>query len=405
MSTEKQKGELLFVWPYLEWGGAQIYFSGIMKLAVERCYRVVAVMPKGTQSKLTGYLQRLNVSCEAFDAHLDFKPVNGIWQKLRRRWRNASCEFVLAIYLTNRGLKGRIVHIDVGPWSSFLLLFYLATRCEVFVTLHIGLPAISSWRRWLWKVKFYVLRRMPGFHLLVSNLDMRESLRPYLPAGLLEELSVAYTAVDKNEIAQALATNIDRVMLREKYNLPKDRLLVFSLGQVIERKGCLVLLDAIKQIRTRNPSLFFVWIGSGEQEQEVGRLIVENDLQDTFCIVNPDQIGGERADLLAFLRLADLFVHPSFSEGLPGAMLEAMALGKACIASSVNAIPEAIIDRTTGLLVKPGDSKALARAIAQLVTDLPLRERLATAGQSFVLDKFDERRTAEITIEQYETCS
>ena len=54
--------QILYVWPYLEWGGAQIYFMGIMKLAKET-YQVRAVMPKGTDPKIIGYLQRLGVPC------------------------------------------------------------------------------------------------------------------------------------------------------------------------------------------------------------------------------------------------------------------------------------------------------------------------------------------------------
>lgn len=400
MSARGERKELLYVWPYLEWGGAQIYFTGIMKLACES-YSVRAVMPKGTGQKLIGYLGRLNVTCEYFDAHLDLSPAQTPLQKIRRRWRNAACELSLARYLTARGLKGRLVHIDVGPWTSFLLLSYLALRSEVFVTLHIGLPRVASWRRWLWRLKFASLSRMSNFHLLVSNQDMLESLRPYAPKKLLQRTSVAYTAVDASEIRQALHAQVDRASLCAKYNLPPDRLLVFSLGQVIERKGCLVLLEAIRQLKPEHPALFFVWVGSGALEQDVARKVVEGELQDSFRLIRPTEVGDERADLLALLSMADIFVLPSFSEGLPGAMLEAMALGKACVASRVNAVPEAVKDHETGLLVEPGDSAALAAAIAELESDAGLRRQLASAGQAFVLENFNERRTAQITIEQY----
>ena len=124
-----------------------------------------------------------------------------------------------------------------------------------------------------------------------------------------------------------------------------------------------------------------------------------------FVLFMPSEIGSNRLDLLVLLRLANIFVHPSFSEGLPGALLEAMALGIACVATPVNAIPEAVKDHETGLLVPAGDSASLAAAISELYTDPLLRERLAIAGQGFVISHFDERLAAQITADYYHQCT
>jgi glycosyltransferase involved in cell wall biosynthesis len=97
-----------------------------------------------------------------------------------------------------------------------------------------------------------------------------------------------------------------------------------------------------------------------------------------------------------------LFVLPSLNEGLPIALLEAMAMGKASIASRINAIPEAVIDNETGLLVEASDPDGLASAILKLADDTELRDRLGAAGQAFVLENFDERSTAKITVDYYE---
>ena len=99
-----------------------------------------------------------------------------------------------------------------------------------------------------------------------------------------------------------------------------------------------------------------------------------------------------------------MFVLPSFNEGLPIALLEAMALGKACVASRINAIPEAVTDHETGILVEAGDHLALAAAIRELKANPTLRERIARAGQNFVLENFDERDTARITVDCYDAC-
>ncbi len=79
-----------------------------------------------------------------------------------------------------------------------------------------------------------------------------------------------------------------------------------------------------------------------------------------------------------------------------------MALGLASVSTNINAIPEAIIDKETGLLVEAGDAKSLARSIVRLKEDKRLRSRLAQTGRNFVLENFDERRVADQIIRCYD---
>jgi len=375
----------------------------MMKLLRDR-HDVFAVMPEGSDAKIRAYMERLGVACEYFPAHMDTSVAANVWHKVRRRLRDARCSWVIARHMGRHDVKNAILHADLGSWSWFWLLLYFSLRSNVFVTFHIAIPDLPLRTRLRYKCTFAILHRLRGFHPLVSNLDMRKSLEPYLPGEYLSRIPLAYTGVDCAEIRQVLGESYDRREILGKYGLPGDRFLVFSLGQVIERKGCMVLLDAVERIRRIEPSLFFVWIGDGMQRREVETRANDCGLKNSFRIIPPRQIGQDRLDLLRLLRGADLFVHPSFAEGLPGAVLEAMALGKACVASSVNAIPEAITDRETGLLVPPGDSVALSDAILELVRGAAFRERLATAGQSHVMTHFNERFAAEATIATYRTC-
>ena len=78
---------------------------------------------------------------------------------------------------------------------------------------------------------------------------------------------------------------------------------------------------------------------------------------------------GVRSDVPALLAMADVYVHPSLQEGYSNALLEAMAAGKAVVATAVGGNVEAVSDGVTGLLVPPADSVALERAIARLLAD------------------------------------
>jgi glycosyltransferase involved in cell wall biosynthesis len=403
-NSSGKQGEILYVWPYYEWGGAQIYFIGLAKLA-RNFYRVSAAIPLGSQQKILGYLENQGIKCEFFDALADISVVTGIWPRIVRLVRNQICNVKLAHYLLKRGLKKTVVHAEIGPWASqFWLLYFLTFFCPVVVSLHISLQRISGLRRLEWLFKFWALSRRKRFHLIAANVDMRESLKMYVPEKFMETVKVAFTSVDVDEIETALKAPYNRQELCAKHKIPSDRFLIFNLAQVIMRKGPLVLLEAAKELLPKYPKLFFVWIGFGDFKQEFEKRIAEAGLSDSFRLIEPSEFGGSRLDLMALLRLADMFALPSYGEGLPIALIEAMALAKPSIATNVNAIPEAIIDRQTGLLVQPGDGRSLAQAIEELYLNERLRKQLSEAGRAHVLKTFDERLAAETTLEYYNAC-
>jgi glycosyltransferase involved in cell wall biosynthesis len=101
---------------------------------------------------------------------------------------------------------------------------------------------------------------------------------------------------------------------------------------------------------------------------------------------------GRRDDVPSLLAHADVFVLPSLIEGLPIALLEAMAAGKACIATDVGDVPRAIANDVTGLLVRSADSDGLAAAIRTLVEDRELRQRLGEAARQRAVAAFSAQR-------------
>ena len=134
---------------------------------------------------------------------------------------------------------------------------------------------------------------------------------------------------------------------------------------------------------------------------EIGQKIEEFGLGDRFTLINSDEVGPEHIDLFKLVRTADVFVLPSFVEGLPISLLEAMALQIPCVSTRVNAIPEAIIDGETGCLIEAGDSQALAETLFKLEKDFGLRKKLAEAGRELVLQKFSEKEVAKIAVDRY----
>ena len=114
-------------------------------------------------------------------------------------------------------------------------------------------------------------------------------------------------------------------------------------------------------------------------------------------------LPGFREDVLSLMKSADLFVMSSVTEGLGSAVLDAMAMGQAVVGTHAGGIPEAVIPGETGLLVEPGDAKALAAAIVSLLKDSGAAPNsTANAGRARVEEHFGVDRLVEGTLEVYE---
>lgn len=111
---------------------------------------------------------------------------------------------------------------------------------------------------------------------------------------------------------------------------------------------------------------------------------------------------GYRDDVPALLAAADVLVLPSWVEGLPLVVLEAMAAGLPVVASAVGGTPEVVVDGETGLLVPPRDAQALARALGELLADPARRRALGEAGRIRVRERFDAGAAAQRVLGLYE---
>jgi glycosyltransferase involved in cell wall biosynthesis len=111
--------------------------------------------------------------------------------------------------------------------------------------------------------------------------------------------------------------------------------------------------------------------------------------------------AGFRKDVLGCLAGADVVVNPSFSEGLPNVVLEAMALGRPVVATDVGGTRELVRSGSTGWLVPAGDPVRLAGAIREALDDGPLAARLAAGGRQLVSSSFTFDRQAEQLIGAY----
>lgn len=154
-----------------------------------------------------------------------------------------------------------------------------------------------------------------------------------------------------------------------------EPLQLIYLGRLAREKGLYELLQGLALARAENVPVRLTIVGSGAEQAQLRQAVTELQLDDTVSFAGA-LFGAAKLQLLA---AADVLVLPSYSEGLPCAVLEGMAAGAAVIATGVGAIPDVVNDGQHGLLVPPRDARAIAAAIATLASDRVTLARMSTA--------------------------
>jgi glycosyltransferase involved in cell wall biosynthesis len=395
---------VIYAWNYLEWGGAQIHILALIK-EVRKEFDVIVLIPEGYDPQFHAFLDSQNVPYETFPGHLDLAPRFGITGKLRRHWLKIKSEYHMLRRMDKIGLADSIAHVDLLPNQSLLALVWLCLRTEVFITSHNAMPTVAGWRWLLWRIKFRAISIFDTFHVFCSNENAKRYFRQLYSQRVADEIKVTYTSVNPVEIDEAREAPFDRDSQLVSIGVPPDRFLILALGQFIDRKGRWTFLDAAAKVSRQIDDVVFVWVTPKLPTDADLDRIERYGLNGAFRLIESSRIGRDRQDVLRFLRVADVFALPSFVEGLPIALLEAMAIGIPSISTNVNGIPEAIINEETGLLIDAGDAEALSRAILRLKIDSALRRKLGARGRAIVMEKFDERDAARSALAAYKAAA
>jgi glycosyltransferase involved in cell wall biosynthesis len=205
-------------------------------------------------------------------------------------------------------------------------------------------------------------------HVFTVSDEVRDSIR-YPPAlGFLSTppVETLYHGVDLERLdAEPAAADV-----REEIGIPPDAPLVGTVGNFTPKKAHADLVEALPMIRHDVPDARLVLVGLGPLEADLRQRVRRLGLDDAVVF------AGFRTDAPRLAAAFDVFVLPSRFEGLSIALLEAMALGRAVVATRVGGNAEVIEDRTSGVLVPAGDRRSLAGAVTGLLQDDALREKL-----------------------------
>ena len=170
---------------------------------------------------------------------------------------------------------------------------------------------------------------------------------------------------------------------------------ILNVGRAVPVKGQSLLVEAIAELGRQGVDARLTVVGDGPQAAEL------RDSATRLAVAGQVEFAGAvgQDEILAYYRRADVFALPSFAEGLPVVLMEAMATGLPVVASRIAGIPELVEDGVSGLLVTPGRRDELVAALAALLCATPERRaEMGAAGRSRVEAEFASDRTAQVLL-------
>jgi glycosyltransferase involved in cell wall biosynthesis len=186
----------------------------------------------------------------------------------------------------------------------------------------------------------------------------------------------------------------DRDAARDSLGIPRDAFLLICVAKLYEQKGHAVLLDAFERLQAAG-DVHLALIGEGPLRARLAERVAARALAGRV------HLAGIRGDVPGLLAASDAFVLPSLWEGLPMALLEAMASRLPVVASRVAGTEEVLEGTDAGLMVEPGDAEALRVALERVIGDGELRGRLAAAARARVAERYSVAAQAASHAELY----
>lgn len=215
-----------------------------------------------------------------------------------------------------------------------------------------------------------------------------ERLRHVLALNKMKHLTI-------NNGIQRRAITLTKEEFKEKYSIPKNRIIASVVANLEKRKGHIYLLNAVLQIKKQYTPEFipvFIFEGNGPEKNILKQYIKENELQDDVLMI--DYIP----DIFNLLHTSDMIILPSIAnEDFPNVVIEAMSLGKPVIGTNIAGIPEQIENNKTGYIVKPQNSEELKQAIIKLSSDPVLLQQFSNEAKM----KFDSLFEKTISLQKY----
>jgi len=287
--------------------------------------------------------------------------------------------WILKIFQINNRFPISIIHVQNTGYSGFAaILAGILLRVPVVVTSHgirhktleeIINGKLKKILLWIeFNIDRFVLSHSKG--IIVVNKGIKNYFENFIDP---RKIRLIYSPI---RVKDYEFSPIDRLNIRSELGLNHDDIVLGFIGRLSPEKNLKNLLTAVRKSEGKNRQLTIVLVGKGPLESELKNYVKQNQMNVLFL--------GTRTDVNRILSALDIFILPSFREGLSIALLEAMANGKAIICSNIDANRELIADKREGLIIDPYDSNSIEYAISLLVSNEQFRLQLGKNARSAV---------------------
>lgn len=310
------------------------------------------------------------------------KGINVVWLKMRLRYWPIS---LFKLYRLLRRMKIQIVHTHLHPASIWGRIAAILAGVPVIINTEHNL---NLWRRGHHRFVERIVNRYTTKIIAVSE-DIR-LLRIRSEGMSPQRIITIPNAVDIDRFSRVNS----RERVRKQLGIDASSLLIGTVARLEYQKRIDHFLEACHLIQKHFPNIRIVIVGDGTLRREL-----EAQAKRLNLLPEHVQFLGNRKDVPDLLSAMDIFVLSSEFEGMPIALLEAMAATKPVVATRVGGIPEVIKDGQNGLLVSYNDPPGLAKAILELIKNDDLRQSLAfqafkTVNECFSTSVFSQRTSS-----------
>lgn len=292
-----------------------------------------------------------------------------------------------------RRLEPDLLHCSVADASLASRIVGRLRRIPVIETLvnisHEPIRAVDNPHVRPWKLAAYrvldqlTMRSVARFHALTPAVATSWERTVGLPSS---KIVVIPRGIDLERAVSPLSRPEARARLFDELGIPGEPFVVLNVGRQTSQKGQRYLIEAVDEVRTLVAATVFVIAGQrGTNSAPLAAMAARRV---------GVHILGARDDVPALMAAADAFVFPSLFEGLGVALLEAMASSLPVVTTDVAPMNTIVTHGETGLLVPPRDAAAVAGAVARLVDDAELGERLGAAAREHVVANYPLDRAA-----------
>lgn len=376
--------KLLIIMPSTQRGGAEEYTLKIAQAALQAGWEIHTAFPQtpDTTSLINDFEQQ-NIGYYPLNiAEQEKGKLGGIKVSLFRLLRTQKL-------LSHLQPDVVLLNLPAHHLGFIILWLFGLLQIPTAVVFHL-IPFPASFSK----------TKLRAYHWAKARNQRWITISNYNRQCLAQEFSLSPQEFDciYNGIKQESCLGFDwetkqqlRAKIRQELGLEPNTQLLLTVARLHSQKGHDYLIPIMPEIITRFPAVRFIWVGEGEYQTYLSQQLQQYQVEERVLFL------GYRHDIPQLLAAADLFLFPSYQEGLPFAILEAMVAGLPIVASDTGGIPEMIIDQEHGLLFSTGDRQDLCQKLIWALTHPATMAQMAKKAQVQV-QRFSEANMLHKTL-------